>query len=279
MSSVITPDVNVTIDPGHLLITSTTNFEATESKMTNQAKSNYSHLIRHLFSLLKDQLGQDEEKRDYDKPQDEVQLPEPILKLPRFKPIPKQKPLTKWEKYRQEKGIQKKKRSRMVFSELTQSYVPRWGKGSIKKIEDEANWAIEDDGSGINPFDKRAAERNLKKAKQQKREMKNAINAHNAMKDKDNTPQPQGKKNKKFNKLNKEISNLEKDKKNLGKTLEMVQKSTRSMGHFDKKVKNEKELNMIKKKKVSQDVLLNRKRERSRDKQIMESIINNKKNK
>jgi hypothetical protein len=48
------------------------------------------------------------------------------------------------------------------------------------------------------------------------------------------------------------------------------------MGHFDKKVKNEKELNIIKKKKVDTDVLLNRKHERSRDKAIMESILNKK---
>ncbi|MCQ2816313.1 MAG: ribosome biogenesis regulatory protein homolog [archaeon] len=275
----ITPDkedINVSLDPGNLLVTSTNNFEATESNMIDHAKKNYIHLVKHLFSLLKDQLGKDEENRDYDKPIDEVKLPEPILKLPRYKPIPKEKPLTKWEKYRQEKGIQKKKRSRMVFSELTQSYVPRWGKGSIKQIEKEANWAMEDDASGVNPFDKQAMEKNLKKAKQEKREMKNIMNAKKEMKIKEKIIEGKGKKNKKMAKMAKEISNLEKDKKHLGKTLEMVQKSTRSMGHFDKKLKNEKELNMIKRKRVPQDILMSRKRERSRDKQILDSLLKQK---
>ena len=84
------------------------------------------------------------------------------------------------------------------------------------------------------------------------------------------------KKKKKQMKLQKEINKLDEDKKTLNKRLEQVQKSTRSMGHFDKKVKNEKELNLIKKKKVSTDVLLNRKHERNRDKMIMESILNKK---
>lgn len=263
--------LNLTLDPGNLLVTSTTNFICSETNMTNNAISNYTQLLKNLFSTLKDQIGREEEKRDYDKPIDEVSLPEPILKLPRFKAIPKEKPKTKWEKYREEKGIQKKKRSRMVFSEITQSYVPRWGKGSVKQVEKEANWIMEDGPNGENPFDKKVAESNLKKAKQQKREMMNIINAQKEL-----SKNKISMKDKKFIKMNKEISNLERDKKNLGKTLEMVQKSTRSMGHFDKKLKNEKELNMIKSKKVSKDVLLNRKRERNRNKQIMESIINDK---
>ena len=48
----------------------------------------------------------------------------------------------------------------MVYSELAKDWVPRWGKGSAKKIEEQANWAIEDDGSGINPFAKKKAEKN-----------------------------------------------------------------------------------------------------------------------
>ena len=51
-------------------------------------------------------------------------------------------------------------------------------------------------------------------------------------------------------KAQKEIERLNEDKKNLGRRLEQVQKSTRSMGNFDKKLKNEKEINLLKKKRV-----------------------------
>ncbi len=51
------------------------------------------------------------------------------------------------------------------------------------------------------------------------------------------------KKQKKALKAQKEIKKLNEDKKNLNKRLEQVQKSTRSMGNFDKKLKNKKEIN------------------------------------
>ena len=84
-------------------------------------------------------------------------------------------------------------------------------------------------------------------------------------------------KKKKKLKAEKEIKRLEQDKKNLGRRLEQIQKSTRSMGRYDKKLKNEKELNMIKKKRVDKDILQSRKKEKSRDKMIMDGILNSKK--
>lgn len=44
------------------------------------------------------------------------------MRLPRGKPIPKPKPLTKWEKFAKEKGIVKKKRSKLAFDEATQDW-------------------------------------------------------------------------------------------------------------------------------------------------------------
>jgi hypothetical protein len=70
---------------------------------------------------------------------------------------------------------------------------------------------------------------------------------------------------------------LESDKKGLSNTLENVQKSTASMGKFDKKLKNEKQLNPLKKNKIPSDILLNRKSERDRDRKILENIVGNKK--
>jgi hypothetical protein len=86
--------------------------------------------------------------------------------------------------------------------------------------------------------------------------------------------------NKKENKKDfkkKKAPKLEDDKKGLSKTLERVQKSTASMGKFDRKIKNEKELNPLKKNKISKEILLNRKSERERDRKILDNILGGKK--
>lgn len=49
------------------------------------------------------------------------------------------------------------------------------------------------------------------------------------------------------------------------------------MGRYDKKLKNEKEVNPLKKKKISHEVLLNRKVERARDRKVLDSILGEKK--
>lgn len=48
-----------------------------------------------------------------------AELPLPTTALPREKPLPKPKPLTKWQKFAQQKGIVKKKRSKLLFDEAT----------------------------------------------------------------------------------------------------------------------------------------------------------------
>ena len=61
-------------------------------------------------------------------------LPEPATALPRAMPLPKAKALSKWDKFRLEKGISpRKKRSRLVFDPATKDWAPRWGYKSAKK--------------------------------------------------------------------------------------------------------------------------------------------------
>jgi len=44
----------------------------------------------------------------------------------------------------------------MVFDSVTEDWVPRYGAGSIKKIEDKANWLMEEKPkhveAGVDPF-------------------------------------------------------------------------------------------------------------------------------
>ena len=163
----------VIIDSNNILNQKNNEKELTETIMINKAKQNYISFASSLFDLLNKQHGKEKEDLDYDKAPDELTLPETIITLPRSLPIPVAKPMTKWEKYKKEKGITQRKRSRMVYSEEVGDWVPRWGRGSVKKIQDSLNWAMEEKEPGVNPFEQKSTERQLAKAKQLKRQMKN----------------------------------------------------------------------------------------------------------
>lgn len=72
-----------------------------------------------------------------------LQLPEPSAELPREKPLPKPKQLTKWEKFAAKKGIKSKtKEGKMVYDEASGEWVPKWGyKGANKKLDNQ--WLVE----------------------------------------------------------------------------------------------------------------------------------------
>ncbi|PWN51293.1 RRS1-domain-containing protein, partial [Violaceomyces palustris] len=109
-------------------------------------------------------------------------LPAIQTRLPREKPLPKPKPLTKWEKFAKIKGIQNKKKDKMVFDEDTQTWVPSWGyKGANKKVEDQwihvVKAGAEDDYS---PAKAAAKERKDRKLKNEAQRLKNLARANQA---------------------------------------------------------------------------------------------------
>ena len=278
----------VIVDSNNLLNSKNNETELTETIMMNKAKQNYIDFASSLFDILNKQQGEEKEDLDYDKAPDELTLPESIIALPRSLPIPIQKPMTKWEKYKMEKGITQRKRGRMVYSEEVGDWVPRWGKGSVKHIQDSMNWVMEEKEPGVNPFEQKSNEKQIAKAKQMKKQIKNeefakkylaqkkGISNNNEKNEGNNiNKQHISKKMRKDFKAQKEIERLNEDKKNLGKRLEQVQKSTRSMGNFDKKLKNEKEVNLLKKKRVRKDILTDKSKEKSRDKRILDNILKN----
>lgn len=73
----------------------------------------------------------------------------------------------------------RKKRSRLVFDPITKDWVPRWGKGSVKKIADKMNFAMEEKpvhrATGMDPFTYAAAEKKGKLEKQSLATLKNKI--------------------------------------------------------------------------------------------------------
>ncbi|XP_029313799.1 ribosome biogenesis regulatory protein homolog [Cottoperca gobio] len=70
-----------------------------------------------------------------------TKLPEPITALPREKPAPKPRAPTKWEEFAKLKGIQKKKKTNLVWDETAKDWKRRWG---YKRAGDDTKeWLIE----------------------------------------------------------------------------------------------------------------------------------------
>ncbi|KAJ0059511.1 hypothetical protein NL108_001853 [Boleophthalmus pectinirostris] len=70
-----------------------------------------------------------------------AKLPDPTTPLPREKPPPKPKPPTKWEQFAKLKGIQKKKKTNLVWDENAKEWRRRWG---YKRANDNTkDWLIE----------------------------------------------------------------------------------------------------------------------------------------
>lgn len=99
------------------------------------------------------------------------------IQLPRAYPLPKAKEKTRWEKFAELKGIKKRKRSRMVYDPITDDFVPRWGKNSIKKIQKKHNEAIieikDNMDESKDPRDSINLKRDMMISKQKLRELKN----------------------------------------------------------------------------------------------------------
>lgn len=106
-------------------------------------------------------------------------LPAFTSKLPREKSMPKPKPLTKWEKFAKQKGIQSRKKDKMVFDENTQEWVPRWGfKGANKDLEEQWIHELKNNGNtDMDPAKTAKKERLAKKQKNEKQRLGNLARA------------------------------------------------------------------------------------------------------
>lgn len=164
-----------------------------------------------------------------------VDLPNPTFQLPREKPIPKEKTFTKWEKFAKEKGIQKKRRDRLVFDQSTGEYVPRYGRGSKNSLERDI--IIPHRESMADDEDPFQTKRKEKKQRVLDNKKKQVSNVRRATKGRGPGIDPMsaldvaksGPSGKKFL-----------PKKSLSDSLSVVQKSTASAGKFDNKVSGER---------------------------------------
>jgi len=72
-------------------------------------------------------------------------LPAGETRLPREKPVPADKPMTKWQEFAKKKGIKAKQRDgNLTYDEEKGEWVPKWGyKGKNK--DGEKDWLVEVD--------------------------------------------------------------------------------------------------------------------------------------
>jgi len=102
-------------------------------------------------------------------------LPASKTILPREKPLPKRRELTKWDKFAKTKGIKNKKKLRMEFDEVKQDFIPIHGYKS-KANDEMQDWMIEvkkNDDPYENPHSKKRENRKAVIAKNAKRNRKN----------------------------------------------------------------------------------------------------------
>jgi len=212
--------VPLQFDEGTLLVTDASaiekldeNLDAKEKALKALATANTQQLINKLWVLPFERI-------------DGIvvgKLPVRKTELPRQFPCPTKRPPTKWEKYALAKGIQKRKKDKMVFDEVAKEWRPRWGyKRAGGDPTGESDWVLEvpKDGDPFeNQFDKRRAATKERAAKNELQHLRNVSRAHGirvnhgvAPKDKTATGQLDS----------------------LSKSFHQARKSTASMGRFEK---------------------------------------------
>ncbi|XP_045476080.1 ribosome biogenesis regulatory protein homolog [Harmonia axyridis] len=110
-----------------------------------------------------------------------AKLPAPKYILPRSKPVPKPRSLTKWEQFAKDKGIQKKKKSKLTWDEQLKKWVPRFG---FKKVlaEKEKDWVLEVPANADpmeDQFAKKIEAKSERIAKNELQRMRNIAKARN----------------------------------------------------------------------------------------------------
>lgn len=142
--------------------------EQTGSYLLSMSRDNVQRLVNKLFAL----------------PQEEIKgeigrlavLPAPTTKLPREKPVPKGKAMTKWEQFAKQKGIEKKKKGGKVWDEELKDWRPRYG---YNRANDASQATIiehrEGDDPSLDPWTKMSHEKRARIQKNQAQQERNSV--------------------------------------------------------------------------------------------------------
>lgn len=228
-SIVVEKDVPLEIDTGYLTVTDLNPIDEEsynanrEEYLQSVARDGVQALLASLFSL-----------QTIPSPDGPLaKLPSPTTALPRAKPLPKPKLLTKWEKFANAKGIQHKRRDKKVWDEERQEWINRWGwKGANKK--EEGQWLSEVRANADIGHDPSKDARDARKARVAKNERQQQQNLARA--------------NQESAGASTSATAIPQRKKEIDRTLATTRTSTASMGRFDRTLEGEKKLKGIKRK-------------------------------
>ncbi|RCK60520.1 Regulator of ribosome biosynthesis [Candida viswanathii] len=167
-----------TFDPNPLdnTILQSTSEKDKEEYLTSVTRDNVQLLINQILSLpVKTTTETHGSSTGQNSTMTLIQLPEPTTVLPREKPIPKKKPMTKWEQFAARKGIKPKEKSgKLVFDEASGEWVPKWGyKGKNKEVDEQ--WLVEVDDKVKNTEKELIDPRTLRRAERKKLVKKNEL--------------------------------------------------------------------------------------------------------
>ncbi|KAL2338355.1 hypothetical protein Fmac_012801 [Flemingia macrophylla] len=164
---------NFDVDLGNLMAFDSTHTFPSQPPLSREELIKQSLLKgTHLVQAIADALFTLPSTEDVDGPL--VNLPQPLTKLPREKHLPKPKPPTKWEVFAKKKGIQKRKKDKIVYDEQTGTWKRRYGYDRAN--DEDAVPIIEakptDDPAG-DPFAKRKENKKQRVEKQEKNRLQN----------------------------------------------------------------------------------------------------------
>ncbi|EFN69175.1 Ribosome biogenesis regulatory protein-like protein, partial [Camponotus floridanus] len=196
-------------------------------------------------------------------------LPKPEYVLPRSRVIPKPKPLTKWQLFAKQKGIQTKKKgkSKLKWDEELKEWIPTYGYKRAK-AQEQKEWLIEakdDADSTVDPFTKAKQAKQEKQSKNELQRLRNIAKSKNiklprvGLPTKDHFPNSQ----------------------HLSEALTIARTSTASVGKFQPKLSKEKDAKGIAKevpgmKRKRKAPPLNVVEERHQNKNLVDGILEKK---
>jgi len=223
-----------------------------ESFLKNRCRDNLKLIVNELYTLPVEIV------------EDAIiaKLPKSKLIIPREKPLPKEKAPTKWEQYAKLKGIEKRKKSRMVYDDVHKEYRPRFG---YKRANDNTkDWLIEIPDHEKDPnqdfFAKRTEAKNERVNKNELQRLRNIART----------------KNTKVRGLP-IIPNDKPDKLELRAALNFAKSSDASMSKFSKKVEGEdKNIKGLKKKRKFESNYASVKSEKEKQLNMFTKIVSDK---
>lgn len=260
MNTAADDTVDLEVDLGNLSLYASHHVDFSEGDAETQIQALARENFKRLFSRLVELRSKEDEVRDakklelqihdFDKSEFHVVLPDPTTLFPRFNPMPSKKDLTKWERYAQDKGIKRRKKTHKVFDEASQTWVMRHGSRGARQLADKRDVIREiKPGQDIHadPFVEAKLQKKASEQKQKIQEMRNKIRAKGHDESRLITHEERATRIKAKKEKLKKIKQYKQEK--LARNLKIAQSSTASMGKFDKRVSKDEVQKSIKKKK------------------------------